>query len=62
MAHNLMKHFLRSQVFVPSYRGSEMMMVKINGLEDYENLPLTKWNIKQPSVDEGRENANQTGK
>lgn len=47
---------------MPSYSGNEMMMVKINDIEDYENLPLTKWNIKQPNADDGRENANQTGK
>lgn len=38
-----------------------MVMLKINGVEDYEKLPLTKWNIRQPNADEGRENANETG-
>lgn len=36
-------------------------MLKINGIEDYQTLPLTKWNIRQPNPDDGRENANVTG-
>lgn len=34
-----------------------MEMVRLKDWEDFENLPLTKWNIKQPSIDENRENA-----
>lgn len=49
------------QVFVPSYSGNKMVMLKIHGLEDYDTLPLTKWNIKQPNDGEGRENASETG-
>lgn len=37
-------------------------MVKLNDLKDYESLPMTKWKIKQPSVDDGRENVMETGK
>lgn len=48
-------------MFVPSYSGNEMVMLKINGLDDYNTLPLTKWNIKQPNDGEGRENASETG-
>lgn len=39
-----------------------MEMVKLNNWEDYESLPLTKWNIKQPKVSDNRENAMETGK
>lgn len=38
-----------------------MVMLKINDINDYESLPLTKWNIKQPNMDENRENATETG-
>ncbi|XP_061388039.1 5-formyltetrahydrofolate cyclo-ligase [Musca vetustissima] len=48
---------LEKHVFVPTYEGSNMEMVRLKNLEDYNSLPLTKWNIKQPSAKEGRENA-----
>lgn len=50
------------EAFVPQYRGKTMEMVKLRSIEDYETLPLTKWNIKQPSTTECRENALETGK
>lgn len=37
-------------------------MVKLNSMKDWEELPLTKWNIKQPKLSEKRENAIETGK
>lgn len=53
---------LEKHVFVPTYEGSNMEMVRLKDLEDYESLPLTKWNIKQPNPKEGRENALTNGK
>ncbi|KAL3288285.1 hypothetical protein HHI36_002733 [Cryptolaemus montrouzieri] len=38
-----------------------MEMVKLYSMEDWENLPLTSWKIKQPKLKEQRENALDTG-
>ncbi|KAI4497705.1 hypothetical protein M0802_007245 [Mischocyttarus mexicanus] len=48
-------------VFVPRYSGNTMEMVKLLSMNDYEKLPLTKWNIKQPDFSEVRENCFQSG-
>ncbi|XP_075165611.1 methenyltetrahydrofolate synthetase [Haematobia irritans] len=48
---------LEKHVFVPTYEGSNMEMVRLKNLKDYDSLPMTKWKIKQPRADEGRENA-----
>ncbi|XP_012282658.1 5-formyltetrahydrofolate cyclo-ligase isoform X3 [Orussus abietinus] len=50
------------EAFVPRYRGKVMEMVKLHSMEDFESLPLTKWNIKQPHFRDDRENALQGGK
>lgn len=51
------------QVFVPTYHGNNMEMVRLHSMSDYESLSLTKWHIKQPVFGEkGRENALETGK
>ncbi|CAE1296726.1 MTHFS [Acanthosepion pharaonis] len=47
--------------FIPHYCGPSMKMVPLQSLEDYESLPLTKWNIKQPRDDDIRSDALETG-
>ncbi|OAD58664.1 5-formyltetrahydrofolate cyclo-ligase [Eufriesea mexicana] len=59
----ILKYMFETQkeVFVPRYKGKVIEMVKLFSMEDYETLPLTKWNIKQPNFNEPRENALETG-
>ena len=59
----ILKHMfeVKKEVFIPRYKGKQMEMVKLFSMKDYENLPVTKWNIKQPSFNEPRENALETG-
>lgn len=49
-------------MFVPSYSGEDMVMLKVHSLDDIQTLPLTKWNIRQPTNDGTRENAFENGK
>ncbi|XP_043269786.1 5-formyltetrahydrofolate cyclo-ligase [Venturia canescens] len=51
----------KKEAFVPRYEGKKMCMVKLDSLEDYEKLPLTKWNIKQPLASDARDDALETG-
>merc|ERR1711944_147742 len=46
-------------VYIPRYflGGNHMEMVKLYDMDDYESLPLTKWNIRQPKDDEERPEA-----
>ena len=41
--------------------GNRMEMVLLKDLHDYNTLPTTKWNIKQPSDDDIREEALENG-
>ncbi|KAH8373092.1 hypothetical protein KR009_011666 [Drosophila setifemur] len=52
---------LDKMVFVPTYEGSNMKMVRLRGMDEYESLPLTKWNIKQPDFKDAREDAMTNG-
>ncbi|KAJ8304557.1 hypothetical protein KUTeg_018140 [Tegillarca granosa] len=59
----ILRHFLdaNKECFIPHYSGPNMKMVKLHSWQDYESLPLTKWKIKQPSDDDSREDALDTG-
>lgn len=41
--------------YMPHYVGENMSMVRLMDQADYDALPLTSWNIKQPVDDEVRE-------
>ncbi|XP_072167119.1 5-formyltetrahydrofolate cyclo-ligase-like [Diadema setosum] len=47
--------------FIPQYIGPKMNMLKLLSMDDYDSLPKTKWNIKQPAENDVREDALQTG-
>ena len=49
--------------YIPKYfiGGQLMEMVRLKDMEDFHTLPLTKWNIKQPSDHDIREEALETG-
>ena len=51
--------------YIPKYyiegQGNLMELVKLKDMEDFHNLPKTKWNIKQPSNDDKREEALEKG-
>ncbi|CAH1185630.1 unnamed protein product [Phyllotreta striolata] len=43
--------------FVPRYRKAGMEMVELHSMDDWNTLPVTKWNIKQPSFKDQRADA-----
>ena len=49
--------------YIPRYESgsSHMDMVRLQSAADLAALPVTKWNIQQPALDEQREEALQTG-
>ncbi|GFQ74721.1 5-formyltetrahydrofolate cyclo-ligase [Trichonephila clavata] len=51
------------ECFIPTYdsKSTSMMMVKLQSLQDFENLPVTSWNIKQPQYSEDLQDALATG-
>ncbi|EIE85082.1 5-formyltetrahydrofolate cyclo-ligase [Rhizopus delemar RA 99-880] len=56
-------HFLLNtdkNCFIPRCTKHNMDMVKINSLKDFESLPVNKWSIPEPPLDQQRENALET--
>ncbi|KAK9702665.1 hypothetical protein K7432_011132 [Basidiobolus ranarum] len=49
------------ECFVPRCDGTQMEMLRLNSYEDYLSLPLNKWQIPEPRLDEIRENAFDNG-
>lgn len=49
--------------FVPRFepKTNIMQMLRITDMEDYKNLPVIMWNIKQPKASDDREDAFLTG-
>eukprot|EP00123_Amoebidium_parasiticum_P001386 comp124571_c0_seq1/m.49076 comp124571_c0_seq1/g.49076 ORF comp124571_c0_seq1/g.49076 comp124571_c0_seq1/m.49076 type:complete len:203 (-) comp124571_c0_seq1:28-636(-) len=43
--------------YIPYYTKDTMKMLRLASIQDYESLPLTRWNIKQPADDTSREDA-----
>jgi 5-formyltetrahydrofolate cyclo-ligase len=43
---------VNKHVFIPRYDSKTMDMVRIYSLDDLDSLPITKWNIQQPSLDD----------
>ena len=61
---DIIKHIFASNklCFIPQYDKNDMKMLQLYSLSDYENLPQTKWNIKQPAFEDiNRPNALFTG-
>ncbi|ESN92705.1 hypothetical protein HELRODRAFT_69587, partial [Helobdella robusta] len=43
----------KKSVFIPRYSETDMEMVEIHSMEDYNCLPVTSWKIKQPLLTDG---------
>jgi 5-formyltetrahydrofolate cyclo-ligase len=50
----IMQHAFTSHkhVFIPRYNSTSMDMVRVDSLHDLDSLPMTKWHIRQPSLDD----------
>ncbi|XP_042876770.1 5-formyltetrahydrofolate cyclo-ligase-like [Penaeus japonicus] len=50
-------------VYIPRYdsKSTYMDMVRLKSWEEYDALPMTKWKIKQPPLDQDREQALDSG-
>ena len=50
----IIKHAFQTNkhVFIPRYNSNTMDMVRVYSLDDLDSLPMTKWNIQQPALDD----------
>lgn len=62
---SILKHALENDktVYIPRYdsKSTYMDMVRLHSWEQYDALPTTRWNIKQPPLGENCEQALNTG-
>ncbi|CAO3608293.1 unnamed protein product [Cunninghamella echinulata] len=56
---SIIQHILESDknCFIPRCTKDNMDMVKLSSWDDYLSLPINKWNIPEPPLDQLRENA-----
>ncbi|XP_064608982.1 5-formyltetrahydrofolate cyclo-ligase-like isoform X2 [Liolophura sinensis] len=61
--HKIMEDLFssRKDCFIPQYSKAGMKMVRLDSTADYNSLPETRWKIKQPALDDVREDALDTG-
>ncbi|KAG7173031.1 5-formyltetrahydrofolate cyclo-ligase-like [Homarus americanus] len=61
----ILRHALETgkTCFIPRYdsKSTYMDMVRVNSWEEYESLPVTKWQIKQPPLDKQCDKALSSG-
>lgn len=52
--NDVMDHVFKTNkaLYIPHYVGDTMKMVLLRDRNDFDNLPLTPWNIKQPADDD----------
>ncbi|CAF1592986.1 unnamed protein product, partial [Didymodactylos carnosus] len=43
---------MNKHVYIPRYDQNTMQMLRLMSMEDLDTLPMTKWNIKQPRMDD----------
>ena len=61
--NEILKHVFESEkkCFLPHYTADSMRMVLLRDQADFDSLPVTAWNIKQPADDDVRADAMDEG-
>jgi 5-formyltetrahydrofolate cyclo-ligase len=54
ITRDIIRHAFESNkhVFIPRYSSTAMDMVRVYSLDDLDSLPMTKWRIRQPLLDD----------